>query len=142
MKKILKNSLNFFRYWDWSLDWRDIANSSIWSADQGFGGDGDINGRVTIGEGRCLTDGPFKDLKPLYFNHTETPHCLSRGFRDGENFGTISGFNFRPEAVGLLLLQPNYEYFVGFMESSVHNIIHNSIGGDFMALTASNGKIK
>jgi tyrosinase len=128
------------RYWDWSLDWRDIANSSIWSADHGFGGNGDPGGPVTVGEGRCLTDGPFKDLKPLYFNHTQNQHCLSRGFRDSDNFGTISGYDFRPEAIGHLLSQPTYEYFVDRIERDVHNFIHNGIGGDFKALTGSNGK--
>jgi len=133
-------SLRIKRYWDWSLDWRDLAISSIWDSESGFGGDGDAEGQITVGDGRCVTDGPFSDFKPIYFNHSYIPHCLSRGFRDGDTVGRLSGFNALPEAIGILLLRPTYDQFIEMVEHSVHDMVHNSVGGDFMAFTASNGK--
>ncbi|RFU33979.1 hypothetical protein B7463_g2357, partial [Scytalidium lignicola] len=41
-------------YWDWTLDWADLAHSSIWDPISGFGGDGEPNGTMQVGWGRCL----------------------------------------------------------------------------------------
>lgn len=47
----------YCRYWDWSLDWMNLASSSIWSSTSGFGGDGNPNGPETVGQGRCVMYG-------------------------------------------------------------------------------------
>ncbi|KAI0569374.1 Monophenol monooxygenase (Tyrosinase), partial [Pyrenophora tritici-repentis] len=33
---------------------------------------------------KCLTDGPFKDIRPAYIMTEYAPHCLSRDFFDGD----------------------------------------------------------
>ncbi|KAM3503748.1 hypothetical protein MY10362_004018 [Beauveria mimosiformis] len=126
-------------YWDWSLDWRDLAHSSIWDNRTGFGGDGDPHGAETVGKGRCVIDGPFADLRPIIYNHTFTKHCLSRGFSDGEIRGRLPGEKFSPENIGEIARQGNYSSFLRRLERDLHNTLHNSINGDFKAMTAANG---
>jgi tyrosinase len=118
----------------------DLANSSIWDSTTGFGGDGDPNGVETVGGGRCVIDGPFSDLRPVVYNHTNVVHCLSRGFRDGNMTGRLSGEKFSPENVGKILRQENYTDFLLGVERDLHNTLHTSINGDFKAMTAANGE--
>ncbi|KAJ4163630.1 hypothetical protein LMH87_005347 [Akanthomyces muscarius] len=125
-------------YWDWSLDWMDLTRSSIWDNSTGFGGDGDPHGAETVGKGRCVVDGPFADLRPIIYNHTFTEHCLSRGFSDGTTAGRLSGDKFSPENMGDILRQSNYSSFLRRVERDLHNTLHNSINGDFKAMTAAN----
>jgi tyrosinase len=127
------------RYWDWSLDWMDLANSSIWDSVDGFGGNGDLTGPETVGEGRCVTDGPFAGLRPILYNHTYIKHCISRGFRDGETPGRLPGESYSPESIGAILRKPAYKELVKDVEFYLHNSLHQSINGDFKALTAANG---
>lgn len=134
------NRLIFARYWDWSLDWMNLANSSIWDSSTGFGGDGDLDSPVTVGEGRCVTDGPFSELRPIIYNHTYTRHCLSRGFRDGKAVGRLPGRPYSPESIGSILREPTYKEFVRRVENYLHNTMHQAIAGDFLAMTAANGK--
>lgn len=122
------------------MDWIDLANSSIWDSQTGFGGDGDVNTPITVGDGHCVTNGPFSGLRPIQYNHSRTVHCLSRGFRDGKDQGRLPSSTYSPESIGQILGADNYKTFVHELENSVHNIMHLSIGGDFMALTAANGK--
>ncbi|KAJ5528724.1 hypothetical protein N7527_002117 [Penicillium freii] len=128
-------------YWDWSLDWMDLANSSIWDSVEGFGGDGDPMGPETVGEGRCVIDGPFSDLQPILYNHTFGRHCLSRGFHDGEVMGRLPGEAYSPEMIGGILRKPTYKEFVKSVEIYLHGSIHQSVNGDFKAMTAANGNV-
>ncbi|TQV96995.1 BolA protein [Cordyceps javanica] len=128
------------RYWDWSLDWMDLARSSIWDNSTGFGGDGDSLGVETVGNGRCVIDGPFADLRPIIYNHTFAEHCLSRGFSDSKITGRLPGDQFSPENIGEILRQSDYSSFLRRVERDLHNTLHNSINGDFKAMTAANGE--
>ncbi|KAM0795969.1 hypothetical protein BDR22DRAFT_893659 [Usnea florida] len=128
-------------YWDWSLDWMDLANSSIWNSSDGFGGDGDLDGPVTVGGGRCVTNGPFSALRPIIYNHTYTQHCLSRGFRDGKTVGRIPGARYSPESIGSILRESTYKEFVRRVEYYLHNTMHQGIAGDFLAMTAANDPV-
>lgn len=142
MKAVHPDSPLFPRsYWDWSLDWMDLANSSIWSSEDGFGGDGDPSGPVVVGEGRCVIDGPFAHLRPIIYNHTYTRHCLSRGFHDGDTMGRLPGAAYSPEKIGAILREPTYERFERQLEIYLHGSIHQSVNGDFKAMTAANGKL-
>lgn len=118
----------------------DLTQSSIWDRSTGFGGDGDPHGVETVGKGRCVIDGPFADLRPIIYNHTFTEHCLSRGFSDGKVMGRLSGDKFSPENMGEILRQDNYSSFLRRVERDLHNTLHNSINGDFKAMTAANGE--
>lgn len=128
------------RYWDWTLDWMNLTRSSIWDSITGFGGDGNSSLPVTVGGGRCVTDGPFSNLQPIMYNHTYIRHCLSRGFGDGEHLGQLSGDYYSPEYIGGILREGAYSEFVKKVEYYLHNTMHTAIGGDFLALTAANGK--
>jgi tyrosinase len=136
---MLAHRLTLLSYWDWTMDWMNLQNSSVWDALTGFGGDGDSQSPETVGGGRCVTDGPFTQLRPILYNHTYTKHCLSRGFRDGEILGRLPGASFSPEIIGNITRKASYEEFVKDIEYRLHNVMHVSIAGDFLALTAANG---
>ncbi|KAH9221982.1 hypothetical protein DL95DRAFT_421170 [Leptodontidium sp. 2 PMI_412] len=143
-QKALKEHCGFkgtIPYWNWELDWHNLSNSSIWSNSTGFGGDGDRSLPITVGEGRCVTDGPFKDLRPIMYNHTFTQHCLSRGFRDGDMVGKLPREPFGPESIGGMMRNETYKGFIRRVEFLLHNRMHSAIGGDFLALTAANDPI-
>ncbi|KAK4610025.1 Tyrosinase ustQ [Fulvia fulva] len=125
-------------YWDWTLDWIDLANSSIWDPDSGFGSNGIRGGRASVGNGTCVEDGPFADLRPIMYNHTYITHCLSRGFTNNGTSGGIAGHWYNPEAIGRIMRHESYKDFVRELESRLHNTVHPRMGGDFLALTAAN----
>ncbi|KAK3348902.1 tyrosinase-like protein [Lasiosphaeria hispida] len=140
-EKVLKNHCGFrgqIPYWDWTLDWMNLANSTIFDSDTGFGGDGDANGPETFGEGRCVTTGPFTDLRPIIYNHTLVRHCLSRGFRYGNASGILPGRSYSPEKIGDIVRRNNYTHFIRGVEGVLHNTLHSLIRGDFKAMTAAN----
>lgn len=128
-----------FSYWDWTTDWTDLANSSIWSSDTGFGGNGDPGGPITVGDGRCVTDGPFADLRPIKYNHTYVTHCLSRGFQERGPEGQDLRRSFSPESIGTIMRMGTYAAFAHELEYRLHNSLHYLVSGDFRALTAANG---
>ena len=87
-----------------------------------------------------MSDGPFSALRPILYNHTYTRHCLSRGFRDGKAVGRLPGSQYSPESIGLILRESTYKEFVRRVEYYLHNTMHQAIAGDFLAMTAANGK--
>lgn len=140
--KWLNWSLTFlkFRYWDWSLDWENLAGSPVWSPETGFGGDGLVDGEEGVGEGRCVTDGPFAGHTNLFYGAKNRPHCLSRGFTDGHGHnGSISGDGVHPEQLEDILSQKDFESFFWSLEKGPHDLIPNGVRGDFFSLTAPNG---
>lgn len=132
--------LTAISYWDWTLDWNDLAKSSIWDAESGFGGDGDPGGPETVGKGRCVVDGPFSHLRPIIYNHTYEEHCLSRGFGGDRTPGRMNGTSFSPESIGHLMRLASYKEFQQGVERDLHNSMHQAICGDFLSLTAANGE--
>ena len=75
----IRETDNLLSYWDWSLDWEDLGNSPVFDSEIGFGGDGNKTGENTVGEGRCVIDGPFADLDLPFFNGNDHNHCLLVG---------------------------------------------------------------
>lgn len=133
------------RYWDWTLDWSDLAASPIWSNTTGFGGDGGGLKPGPYDDGSsCVTDGPFRDMKLRYMNSTVLPHCLSRGFiryEDRSN-GSISGDHVKPSMIERLLKEQHYWDFREKMEYVVHNAIHWGLRGDFAQWSSANGMFR
>ena len=111
----------------------------MWHIDDGFGGDGNLTGEVTVGHGRCVIDGPFANLHVQYYNEHYEPHCLSRGFLNSTSMA-ISGSLIRPAAVERVLNVSNYAAFLLRIEDGPHSAIPISIKGDFSKFTAPNGK--
>ena len=125
-------------YWDWTLDSDKLEESPVFNSKNGFGGDGEVGGEITVSPtGRCVVDGPFSDVIAEYYDVKYQPHCLSRGFRDLEgNLGHIDGRDITPESIEEALSLDDYESFVTLMESRVHDVIPYGISGDFETFTA------
>ncbi|OHW97452.1 tyrosinase-like protein [Colletotrichum incanum] len=140
-ERTLKESCDFHSpipYWDWTLDWQNLASSSIWDAETGFGGDGTRDEQTTVGGGSCVEDGPFRNLRPKLYNHTYLEHCLSRGFNDTMRRPVKA---LSPESMGAIMRNTTYAGFEKRVEFTLHNGLHEAIGGDFKALTAANDPI-
>jgi tyrosinase len=118
-----------------------LATSPIFSNTTGFGGNGDPTAAKSVGDGHCVTEGPFSDLTLAFYNTSEHIHCLSRGFMDGEVEGRLPGDKVKPAAIEEILSQSNYESFFINLEKGPHNQIPNSIKGDFLRFTAPNDPI-
>ncbi|EMC93898.1 hypothetical protein BAUCODRAFT_36350 [Baudoinia panamericana UAMH 10762] len=125
-------------FWDWTMDSMALEMAPVFSAADGFGGDGEVDGNITVGRtGRCVVDGPFAGITAEYYDVKYKPHCLSRGFRDFEGeLGHMNGQDVTRESIEEVLELNDYEDFVVMMESKVHNAIPFGIGGDFETFTA------
>jgi tyrosinase len=93
-----------------------------------------------------VVDGPFAGFHGKYFDDVVNnpkdklvPHCLSRGFRDGDTF---SGHKFRPEAMSKMFRQTSFDKFFLYLDLGPHNGIPQGIRGDFATFTAPYGKLK
>ncbi|KAK2025705.1 Di-copper centre-containing protein [Colletotrichum zoysiae] len=122
-------------FWDWTLDWDDITNSPIFDSKLGFGGDGDPKAPEHQ-NAHCVTDLPFKNLRPQWYGSAYDPHCLSRSF----NEDWLAHY-MNPEALEKVMAATNYEEFYLALEMGPHDIIPLGIRGDFTAFTAPNDPI-
>lgn len=126
-------------YWDWTLDWADFRRAPVWDPETGFGGDGGADAPKSVGQGRCVTDGPFAGLKALYSNLRLRPHCLARGFPGEKELARWTS-GLRPEAVEEVVAIKEYEKFYLALENGPHLAIPYSVRGDFYRFTAPYGK--
>jgi tyrosinase len=115
-----------------------LRDSPVFSNITGFGGDGNMEGPESVGDGHGVTDGPFADLILPFYNSDDHDHCLSRAFADGKTRGTLPGDQVRPAVVEEILSQTDYKSFFLQLEKGPHNQIPNGIGGDFLKFTAPN----
>ncbi|KAF2167578.1 hypothetical protein M409DRAFT_66081 [Zasmidium cellare ATCC 36951] len=124
-------------YWDWTLDWLDVAASPVFDPSLGFGGGGDPNVPSAVGnDSFCLQDGPFETFTVSYAEGPlHSPHCLSRF--DFSKTGT-TGVN--PAMIRSVLEFPSYDGFRNATET-VHNLIHRAVGGDFATWASPNDPI-
>lgn len=127
------------RYWDWSLDWNKFHSSPVWDSVSGLGGDGNIAGATTVGEGRCVTDGPFSGINVRYYDGDEHPHCLSRGFPDDAELKEL-GELIKPEVINDLMAESDYDTFASEIERRGHKFLSHSVRGDLSKFTGPNGK--
>ncbi|GKT58439.1 tyrosinase-like protein [Colletotrichum tofieldiae] len=137
-EKYLRKSCGYkgaLPFWDWSLDWDDITNSPIFDGKLGFGGDGDPKAPEHQ-SAHCVTDLPFKNLRPQWYGSTYDPHCLARSFNED-----WSAHYMNPEALEKVMAATSYEYFFLALEMGPHDIIPLGIGGDFTSFTAPNDPI-
>ena len=123
-------------YWDWSLDWSNFRAAPVWDANAGFGGDG--TGPESVGDGRCVTGGPFSDIEMSFYDGEFQPHCLSRGFPPEEELGEL-GHLIRPEAINGLIDEDDYHSFAGELERRAHKFLSHSVRGDLSRFTGPNG---
>ncbi|TVY82897.1 Tyrosinase ustQ, partial [Lachnellula suecica] len=126
-------------YWDWSLDWENIAKSPVWDSAYGFGGNGNISSSKSVAYGHCVTDGAFAYLTALYFGEQNKKQCLSRGFiTEGE--ARKKGFYNSPDVIKEMLRISEYRLFSSTLETNAHNSIPLIVRGDFYKVTAPYGK--
>ncbi|KAI2476241.1 Monooxygenase [Pyrenophora tritici-repentis] len=121
-------------YWDWTLDVADVPNSEIFDADHGFGGNGGNKTETTTDAHsrtwKCLTDGPFKDIRPAYIMTEYAPHCLSRDFFDGDTRpGTMDSSAYTPAVLADINTKPTFVEFELQLENIPHNSIYGAVGG-------------
>lgn len=80
----VENQLMYYSYWDWETAAAgNVTQAAIWSATNGFGGDGIRVDNPPQGTfPRCITTGPFTALRPVYWGENlfldEQPHCIQR----------------------------------------------------------------
>lgn len=152
-------------YWAWEEESTDPVNSDFFDPEFGFGGNGNLTGdrlspeesMTRIDTNRCLVDGPFKDLEPQwyarlpdpksldpYVDPVYSPHCITRSFTEPfknpkAHPGQFPPIPFGPSAVSELLAIKDYSEF-NLAAEAMHAWLPVSVGGDYMALTAPNGK--
>lgn len=136
---LLLNCLTYlFSYWDWSLDWSQFRTAPVWDANSGLGGDG--TGPQSVGNGRCVTGGPFSDIDLSFYDGEFQPHCLSRGFPPKEELKEL-GQLIRPKAIEDLMDEDNYPTFAGELETRAHKFLSHSVRGDLSRFTGPNGTV-
>ncbi|KAF2749222.1 monooxygenase [Sporormia fimetaria CBS 119925] len=123
-------------YWNWRLDFTNITSSPIFSPRTGFGGNGSPSlSTESILDGYCVSTGPFSFTPIPYLDDEFHPHCLSRGWLDGDELRE-QAWELRPEAVDALMAEERYEGFNLGLEHGPHLAVPRTIGGDFLLLTA------
>lgn len=136
-------------YWDWTKDVKKLAASPVMGNELGFGGDGSDEVTETTGDGlrkRCVTTGPFKDLRPSYLAYSPTEvrqeeHCLSRQLQDGESDSSvILATAYNSTYINIVQNEATFETYHGILESSPHGAIHAALGGEMNPTTSPNGK--
>ena len=133
-------------YWDWVADSPAPTKAAVWDPVTGFGGNGattrDKDGR------RCVTDGPFKNYRPVYYNEEVQPHCLSREWYQDDPLSNIidmGNSSYTPEVVNGILGISVFDDFRRDLEGGPHAAIHRGVGfgsGDMGFQNASpNGEL-
>ena len=130
--------MNPYSYWNWALDWENLAQAPVWDLDLGFGGNGEIGIGAPIVQGYCVTQGPFANMTVPYLNLELRPHCLVRGFTSGTALARL-GKIIRSEALQKLFQESHYEAFNLNLEKGPHLSVPRFVNGDFALQTAPSG---
>lgn len=123
------NYSGYMPYWDWTLDWTDFHSSPIFDPYPGFGCDGNRSAPESVGHGHCVAEGPFADLRPLYFDRDRQEHCLSRGMRSGETLDFAMS-KISPRAVEGTLQRQAYHNFTFWLEKDTHKVMPYVMRGE------------
>jgi tyrosinase len=107
---------------------------------EGFGGNGDSSTPPSVGDGHCVTDGPFADLELQYYDRRHQVHCLSRGFLTEDLVSRYTSNAINASVMSGLLGETDYYSFTLNLEEGPHAAIPSTILGDFSTFTAPNGK--
>ena len=130
--------LNTNRYWDWSLDWSNFKGAPIWDSTTGLGGNG--AGSDSVGNGKCVSSGPFSEMEVMFYDGEVQPHCLSRGFPQDDELKKL-GDLIRPEAIKDILKDDEYDSFATELEKRAHKFLTHTVRGDLSRLTGPNGSL-
>lgn len=140
-----------FPYWDWVQDNAAPSKSPIWSPTSGFGGNGNGTGFQSPARPgpliRCVTDGPFKNLRPTYRQTTVEPHCLNRAWNDGigsnppDGIGRMQGAAYAPAVMANITAKTTFVDFWQALENGPHGAVHQGISGDMGPSTSPNDPV-
>ncbi|KAK0611715.1 monooxygenase [Immersiella caudata] len=117
-------------YWDWTADWAAPSKAAVWNPVLGFGGNGsdsaDGNGPLKL----RIADGPFRNLRPTYWNGDVDPHWLSRDWAPAyPGQPELIGNAYSPSIMEEVFSWTEYERFWPALESSPHGGLHAGVGG-------------
>lgn len=132
-------------YWDWAADWAAPSKAAVWDPVLGFGGNGsdsaDGNGPAKL----RVVDGPFRNLRPTYWNGAVDPHWLSRDWLPGfpaDGQPEMIGNAYNPTIMNEVNSWTVYDKFWPALESSPHGAVHAGVGGgrgDMGPVSSPNG---
>lgn len=143
-------------YWDWSIDAdaHNTANSPLFDAVDGFGGNGRLTGNPQFGFTHCVTDGPFANstlvIGPTYpdFNAPiNVEHCLTREFNsadgqknpDGTSVpGDMQSGAYNSATLQTVMGMTNFEDFASILEGLPHAQVHSILFGDMGPASSPN----
>ena len=155
-EKVLQDECNLkgtLPYWDWTLDYKNITQSPIWSSDTaiGFGSNGSFFGPgsdpANLDAG-VVMDGAFAKF-PIYYPGRmmlqrnfglKAPYAIPGYYLGNQWFGPnnlaiiASQTNFTSFA---MKLEGNYKLAGGITLPGPHSIIHSVLGGDMPDLAYS-----
>jgi hypothetical protein len=117
-------------YWDWVADSAAPSRASVWDPVLGFGGNGVNSG--DNGPRKRVIDGPFKNLRPVYWSSDVQPHWLSRDWTPGDAANgriEISGHEYTPAIMTSINAETKYDDFRFRLESGPHAAVHGGVGG-------------
>ncbi|KAK4455207.1 monooxygenase [Podospora aff. communis PSN243] len=117
-------------YWDWVADSAAPSRASVWDPVLGFGGNGVSTG--DNGPRKRVIDGPFKNLRPVYWSLDVQPHWLSRDWTPADPASgriEISGHDYTPAIMNSINAETKYDDFRYRLESGPHAAVHGGVGG-------------
>lgn len=116
-----------------------MPSAPVWDAEGGFGGDGQRDTPITVGEGHCVRDGPFANFEAKYFGEEQISHCLSRGFAPDSHLARI-GEPVSPDALEeLRRTAVKFSEYAPELERRAHTFMRDGVRGDFRAYTGPYG---
>ena len=98
-----------------------------------------MNGVSSVGDGHCVTDGPFANIEAMFYDGEYHPHCLSRGFPEDAELKEL-GKLVHPDAIESLMHEDDYSQFEAELERRGHHFLSHSVRGDLSRFTGPNGK--
>jgi tyrosinase len=120
-----------------------MLQSQVMASELGFGGTGGRNRTEQMPDEAapfyCVDDGPFWQLRPSYRislgNRLQfDEHCLHRDVQ--ERSDSYSG-----SKIANILQERDFLWFSRRLETSPHNTIHSTIGGEMGPPTSPNGNV-
>ncbi|KAG8738255.1 hypothetical protein FRC10_007088 [Ceratobasidium sp. 414] len=112
------------RYWDWTIDAKNMAKSEMFSPTTGFGG----NGSPTD---HCVQDGPYGVRSNFSIAYPES-RCLQRNFSMQKQWG-LAGSQHSSQVVQGIMQKTDYVDFEESLEEGPHDAVHNEVAGDMAA---------
>ncbi|KAK1828919.1 hypothetical protein QBC39DRAFT_384610 [Podospora conica] len=116
-------------YWNWTADSANPPAAKVFDPVTGFGG----NGSSTT----CVVDGPFKDLKPAYWNSVPRsnfpwiPTCLTRVWAPGSpGVAAMNGDRYAPDVMRGIAAIDDFDVFRRDLEGGPHSAVHGGVGGN------------